>query len=130
MKYPFPRKSRNVHWARWFFALVIPVIVFFAVFGKGGVIHNYAMRVHLDSVVDQTRDLERSNDNQRSMIEKIQKNPGVAKRMVSKVALVAPQGSVIYRFPKNDSNSERELRAYEEASAMGRFMLFVNKNWE
>ena len=60
------------------------------------------------------------------MIQKIRKNPEVAKRMVLKVVLVAPKGSVIYRFPQTDDSAQEELKAVEEAGAVGRFMHFID----
>jgi len=104
----FRRKSNNYHWLRWMFALCLPVMVFFVLFGKGGIAHCYAMHVRLKSINEQVFTIENVNIRQQVMLSKIRQNPEIARQMASKKALVAPAGSVIYRFPKKGESAKRK----------------------
>ena len=115
MYYPFRKYSRKGHWLRWLFTLCVPVMLFFVVFGNGGLGEMYNLHMELELTQKRIESLESDNARQRSIINRVRKNPNVARHMASKKALVAPQGSVIYRFhpkkiEKNNSENENELR--------------------
>ena len=115
MQYPFRKSSKKAHWLRWLFTLCIPVMFFFVVFGNGGLGEMYTLHMELDFIQERIDDLESDNARKRSIINRVRKNPSVAKHMASKKALVAPEGSVIYRFhpkknEKNKSEDDKEIR--------------------
>ena len=122
MQYPFRKHSKKGHWLRWLFTLCIPVMLFFVVFGNGGLGEMYTLHMELEFIQERIDDLERGNAQQRSIINRVRNNPDVARHMASKKALVAPEGSVIYRFhpQKNDekipSDDERMEYATDRVS--------------
>ena len=125
MKSPFPKKSRKAHWLRWT-ALTISVLAFFVIFGQGGLIHNYTLKLKLDSVVERSDDVETHNARQRELITKIRNNPEVAKRMMTKMASVAPQGSGNFiDSPQKDTTEEEVIKSGDDLGAIGRFKEFV-----
>ena len=68
------------------------------IFAKGGVIHTYALRHQLDSTVEAVQQIEADNERMHQVIQEIQSDPDIARSQLAKSALVAPPGSVIYRF--------------------------------
>ena len=58
----FRRKSHNYHWVRWMFALSLPVMIFFVLFGKGGVAHCYAMHIRLKAINAKVSDIEKFDE--------------------------------------------------------------------
>lgn len=75
----------------------------------------YTLHMDLEFIQERIDDLEKDNARQRSIINRVRKNPNVARHMAAKKALVAPEGSVIYRFhpnkkEKNNSENDNELQ--------------------
>jgi hypothetical protein len=106
MNFPFRKQSKKAHWFRWLFALCLPFMLFLVLYGNGGLAQMYTMHMELEFVQGRIDDLESENSRKRTVISRVRNNPNVAKHMASKRALVAPEGSIIYRFhPKAEEKN-------------------------
>ena len=100
-----PWRKRSVFPWRWLLLLTAPIVLTYAIFGESGLLESYRLHLQLNQLEAITESLIRDNERQRTLIHTIRENPEVAQHMYSKHTLMAPSGSVIYRFSEpSDSN--------------------------
>ena len=131
MKFAYKKVTYRLRWLQWLLALSIPLLLLFLVFGKGGIIHNYVLKLKLESLEEALVDLERSNSRLYRDIQNVEKGNSHAQLALARQALIAPQGSHIYIFPTEEQQSIGEtLDSIEKESTKGvYFANFLGAWW-
>ena len=98
MKYGYQTVGQKWRWVKWGYALIIPVLMLFIVFGEGGLIHNYVLGLKLEKISEAIEQVESDNRRLEREIRNTRINHEYAQIMRARHALVAPKGAVIFRF--------------------------------
>ncbi len=99
MRYGYRKHKQRLRWLSWTLSLGIPLLLLFAIFGEGGIIHNYLLSLKLGKLSEASQLLEKENIRQAQIIRRVKTDPEYATLMAARLAYVAPKNAVIYRFP-------------------------------
>ena len=105
MKYGYKKVKQKFLWFRWAFVFIFPLLVLFTIFGEGGIIHNYVLSLKLGKLNEALTELDSQNLRLQREIRNSITNKDYAQITRTRHALVAPQGSVIYRFASDQNPS-------------------------
>jgi len=122
------KRKKKVAW-HWVFVFFLPFFLIFVLFAKGGVVHGYALKLQLQSTDDAADQLEQENGELRQIIHKIRTDPDVARSELAKSSLVAPQGSVIYRFWDVGENVALPVANFANSTGVLGDMIGELQNW-
>ena len=92
MKYGYQKVGQKLRWVKWGYALIIPILILFIIFGEGGIIHNYVLHLKLDKLGEAIEEVDSHNIRLQREIRNTRINQNYAQIMRARHALVAPKG--------------------------------------
>ena len=132
MKYGYQKVTQRLRWFSWGYALALPLLILFIIFGEGGLIHNYVLSLKLEKLNEAISVVESKNIRLQREIRNTRTNESYAQIMRTRHALVAPKGSVIYRFSADKpliSIGQSLSDIDEENSKSFIFASFLGETW-
>ena len=132
MKYGYKKVRQRLRWLRWLLALAFPLLILFTIFGEGGIIHNYVLNLKLNKLDEAISYVDNHNIRLQREIRNTLTNEDYAQIMRTRQALVAPPGSVIYRFSADQRfiSIGQTLHSIDEESTKNLvFASFLGEMW-
>ena len=132
MKYGYQKVTQRLRWFSWGYALLLPLLILFTIFGEGGIIHNYVLSLKLEKLNEAITQVDNHNLRLQREIRNARLNETYAQIMRTRHALVAPKGSVIYRFSTEQQfmSIEQSLNSIDEENSKSFiFASFLGETW-
>ena len=94
----FPKKKKKKFPTFLILSIFTTVLMFATIFGEGGVLHAFAMRIHKKQAEELAVAQDIENQKISKMIYYVRKNPQQARLYLADRGVLAEEGAVIYRF--------------------------------